>query len=160
MPRGTKRIRSPRSPAFFPRPIPQWLEFKSPSPISNWLQNAPQNSPNPKPETREIGFSFPDPWGMTNCHSIPTYFNRLLLSILESQIRMSRLRLQCWCSRSKNEFLSLFYEHSDKFWATFCHIDVMLVFFDTSFWHCNFDYLNGLIKRYLLTNHMVRESFD
>ena len=34
---------------------------------SNLKQNSPQNSP--EPETRGIGFSFPDPWGVTDCHS-------------------------------------------------------------------------------------------
>ena len=36
------------------------IDFKSET-------NTPQNSP--EPETRVIGFSFPDPRGLTNCHS-------------------------------------------------------------------------------------------
>ena len=40
---------------------------------SNWLQIwnkiLPEIPPNPNPETRGIGFSLPNPRGMTNCHS-------------------------------------------------------------------------------------------
>ena len=36
---------------------------------SNLKQSTPRISPNPKPETQGIGFSFPDPQGMTVCHS-------------------------------------------------------------------------------------------
>ena len=32
MPRGTRGTRSLRSPAIFPRPVPRWLEFSTPSP--------------------------------------------------------------------------------------------------------------------------------
>ena len=31
MSRGTRGTRSPRTPAFFPRPVPRWLEFRTPS---------------------------------------------------------------------------------------------------------------------------------
>ena len=47
---------------------------------SNLKYNTPRNSPNPNPETRGIGFSFPDPRGMKNSHSpiprIPRNKNR------------------------------------------------------------------------------------
>ena len=36
---------------------------------SNLKKILPEISPNPDPVTRGIGFSFPDPRGMTNCHS-------------------------------------------------------------------------------------------
>ena len=36
---------------------------------SNLKQNTPRNYPEPQPETWGIGFCFPHPRGMTNCHS-------------------------------------------------------------------------------------------
>ena len=36
---------------------------------SNLKQNTPRIYPEPQPETRGIGFCFPNPRGMTHCHS-------------------------------------------------------------------------------------------